>query len=148
MANQDQLNLIKAGVAGWNAWRNAHRPASIDLSGANLSGANLSWMSMREANLTGADMTDAYLYDTDMAFAIVRGANMRGVDLTRANLGGVLMVGILGDPFMGEVGMSRDVDIDMEMETDIPDVSGITEEQMQRLMRDMNLADPDPDSES
>jgi len=73
MANQDQLNLIKAGVAGWNAWRNAHRPASIDLSGANLSGAILSWMSMREANLTGADMTDAYLYDTDMAFAIVRG---------------------------------------------------------------------------
>ena len=146
MANQDQLNLIKAGVAGWNAWRNAHRPASIDLSGANLSGANL----------TGADMTDAYLYDTDMAFAIVRGANMRGVDLTRANLGGVLMVGILGDPFMGEVGMSSDVDvdvdvdkdIDMEMVTDIPDVSGITDEQMQRLMRDINLADPDPDSES
>jgi len=60
------------------------------------------------------------------------------------------MVGILGDPFMGEVGMSSDVDkdIDMEMETDIPDVSGITVEQMQRLMRDVNLADPDPDSES
>ena len=71
---------------------------------------------------------------------------MRGVDLTRANLGGVLMVGILGDPFMGEVGMSSDVD--KEMETDIPDVSGITDEQMQRLMRDVNLADPDPDSES
>ena len=188
MANEEQLNRIKAGVAGWNAWRDANRLASIDLSGANLSGANLHkadlnhanlnhanlsganlrGTSMREANLTGADMTDAYLWDTDMAFAIVLGANMRGVNLTRANLGGVLMVGILGDPLIGGkvimshgMMMSHDIaplEMKMEMNLDddlsvsvIDDMSGFTDEQIQQSLMDdlnLNIADPDPDSES
>ena len=47
VANAEQLALLKAGVEGWNAWRQANTDAeldvAIDLSGADLNRADLSY---------------------------------------------------------------------------------------------------------
>ena len=68
MANQEQLDLLKAGVEGWNAWRQANAEAELDvvidlsgadLTGANLRGADLMYANLREANLSGANLTAA-----------------------------------------------------------------------------------------
>jgi hypothetical protein len=34
MADQTQLDLLKAGVEGWNVWREANPEVGVDLSGA------------------------------------------------------------------------------------------------------------------
>ncbi len=48
MANQEQLDLLKQGIAAWNTWRQEHphiRPdlRVADLTGAYLPGADLYW---------------------------------------------------------------------------------------------------------
>ena len=51
MANQQQVDLLKQGVAtAWNTWREEHPDTPITLDGVDLSEANLG-----EVNLTGAD---------------------------------------------------------------------------------------------
>jgi len=50
MADQTQLDRLKAGVDDWNAWREANSELAIDLERTNLSRANLSG-----AKLSGAD---------------------------------------------------------------------------------------------
>ena len=71
MADQTQLDLLKAGVEGWNAWREANPGVEVDLRGATLHGANL-----RGANLRGAILR----------FALLGGANLSGADFSGANL--------------------------------------------------------------
>ena len=45
MANDEQLNLLKASVAGWNAWREANPDAElnemVDLRGTDFTNANM-----------------------------------------------------------------------------------------------------------
>jgi uncharacterized protein YjbI with pentapeptide repeats len=62
MANQTQLDLLKAGVEGWNAWREANPGVKVDLGDANLSHANLDG-----ADLSWADLSWAYLSDADLS---------------------------------------------------------------------------------
>ncbi len=53
MANQQQLDLLKQGVATqWNSWREVHPDTAIKLNGVDLSGAKLG-----EVNLAGADLS-------------------------------------------------------------------------------------------
>jgi hypothetical protein len=61
---KEQLQLLEAGVAAWNAWRAKSPKAEVqlaseklndrDLKGINLSGANL-----ERANFSGSDLTNA-----------------------------------------------------------------------------------------
>ena len=53
MANQEQLDLLKAGVEGWNAWRQANADAELDVV-IDLSGADLDRADLTDANLTRA----------------------------------------------------------------------------------------------
>lgn len=77
MADEEQLALLRQGVAEWNEWRKQNSDIPIDLS---------------EADLVGANLTDA-----DMRGAVPRGADMRGADLSGAYLrGAVLTEAILG----------------------------------------------------
>jgi len=41
MADQTQVDRLKAGFEGWNAWREANPEAKVDLSRADLYGVNL-----------------------------------------------------------------------------------------------------------
>jgi len=106
MANADQLALLKAGVKGWNEWREKEPDIGVDLknaylyraklsraylSNANLSNANLSNANLSGANLSGAklsnvDLSDADLSDADLSRANLSGANLRGGDLFGAYL--------------------------------------------------------------
>src|SRR6266566_1509282 len=101
MANQEHLDLLKQGVACWNAWR-AKNPtippdlkraelARIDLPKANLSDtylneAILSQAHLREANLVGADLSKADLRQATLCYANLTWANLCGANLTEANL--------------------------------------------------------------
>jgi len=49
MADDKQLDIIRQGVATWNAWRVENPAALPQLYGANLRGANLNRADLREA---------------------------------------------------------------------------------------------------
>jgi hypothetical protein len=99
MANAEQLALIKAGVEGWNKWRQENPHIEVDLENANLFlaqlvQANLSRTYLRgadlgRANLRGANLTEADLSRANLSRADLRGVNLTEADLTKANLVGV-----------------------------------------------------------
>ena len=67
MANQEQLALLKQGVAVWNAWREQN-PAldkpdlrEINLAGADLTNANLAGVWFSGTNLSSAKLAGAKL---------------------------------------------------------------------------------------
>ncbi|XOF35385.1 MAG: pentapeptide repeat-containing protein [Candidatus Electrothrix sp. YB6] len=65
MANREQLNILWRGVAAWNAWREEHPDAEIDLSGANLDRRDLSGANFRKANVCGVSFISADLVKID-----------------------------------------------------------------------------------
>jgi uncharacterized protein YjbI with pentapeptide repeats len=67
MANDEQVALLKQGVAAWNTWRGENPNVVPELSGANLYGAYL-----RGANLTGANLSDADLWAATLVDTILR----------------------------------------------------------------------------
>lgn len=101
MANIEQLNILKMGVAAWNEWRRKNsltRPELIEanlsdaplagalLSGADLSGADLSGASLMNANLIDANLSEADLRTTVLLDADLCGADLNGAKLMAANL--------------------------------------------------------------
>jgi uncharacterized protein YjbI with pentapeptide repeats len=91
MANEDQLALLKAGVEGWNEWREKEPDEEIDLSGADLSQAKLRGAKLNDAILSGADLSKVDLREADLREAFLLqtnlcDANLSRADLTRANL--------------------------------------------------------------
>jgi hypothetical protein len=64
MADENQLNILKQGIAAWNEWRPkeaVHVLAAAILSGADLRGGYLIGIHLGSANLGGADLRDADL---------------------------------------------------------------------------------------
>ncbi len=57
MADQDQLALLKRGVAAWNEWRKQNPQVQPDLSGAVLAEADLKEIDLRRVNLSKADLS-------------------------------------------------------------------------------------------
>ena len=47
MVDKEQLERLKQGVEGWNAWREEHPDIKIDLKEADLAGANLTEANQR-----------------------------------------------------------------------------------------------------
>ena len=92
MANDEQLALLKAGVAGWNAWRIDNEDEDVDLRSADLAGADLAGANLNEADLTSAKLGSANLSGADLSEAILRGASMESVNLSGANLSEVARV--------------------------------------------------------
>ena len=91
MANPEHLQILKQGVAAWNAWRDQHRDITPDLTEVHLTHAHLF-----EANLTGTNFSKANLLAANLAGSTLTGATLTGAilakallscaDLTRANL--------------------------------------------------------------
>ena len=93
MADHEQLERLKQGVAGWNAWRTISRTVNIDLryadlNGADLNGADLNGADLNGANLNGAHLIRADLNDADLNGADLNGADLNDADLIRADLNG------------------------------------------------------------
>jgi uncharacterized protein YjbI with pentapeptide repeats len=99
MANDEHVELLKQGVAAWNAWRDENPDIRPDLQGANLSEANLNRANLMEAdlseaNLTKADLSGAKLFGVDLFRANLSGADLSGADLSgQANLLGADLSG-------------------------------------------------------
>src|SRR5215831_16610167 len=91
MADEEQVAILKKGVATWNLWRGANAHIRPDLSGANLIesyliGANLNGADLSEAKLLGADLTDANLRNAKLDGATLMSVNFSGADLIDASL--------------------------------------------------------------
>jgi uncharacterized protein YjbI with pentapeptide repeats len=92
VANKRQLEILKAGVEEWNAWRAKQPPdfaaslQSADLLGAEIQGANLTWADLSRANLVQTNLVQANLRSANLTQADLRGADLRLADLTSANL--------------------------------------------------------------
>jgi uncharacterized protein YjbI with pentapeptide repeats len=92
MANQEQLELLKAGVEGWNKWRKKNFDTKIDLIEADLSRANLSRANLSRASLNGANFSRADLIKVDLSEAYLNRANLSGVNLDGANLNSARLI--------------------------------------------------------
>lgn len=81
MADPAYVKRLAQSVVGWNAWRQKHPGAKLDLSDADLSGANLSRANLSCTNLSRADLELADLNGTDL-----NGADLGGADLNDARM--------------------------------------------------------------
>jgi uncharacterized protein YjbI with pentapeptide repeats len=87
MANDEQVALLRQGVATWNKWRRENSEVfhpdltRVALSGADLSRANLRGVDLSRADLRGVDFTEANLVGANLS-----GANLRKASLSWANL--------------------------------------------------------------
>src|SRR5689334_3749617 len=88
MANQEHLDMLKAGVASWNNWKLNNSTVRIDLSGANLHHAELSGADLSGVNLGGANLSDANLQGANLSKAVLGWSSVRlgKANLSRANL--------------------------------------------------------------
>jgi uncharacterized protein YjbI with pentapeptide repeats len=108
VANEEQLAILKSGVAVWNEWRKANSLVPLDLSGADLrmaelgdanlrrailSNTKLSGANLRDAKLTGAKFTGANLSGASLSGAQLTGAKFTAANLTDANLSGATLSG-------------------------------------------------------
>jgi uncharacterized protein YjbI with pentapeptide repeats len=78
MANSEHLQILKQGVAAWNAWRIENNNITPDLT----------YTVLHDAHLAGADLRKAFLHDANLSDADLRGATLTGANLFSANLTG------------------------------------------------------------
>jgi hypothetical protein len=112
MANEEHLEILRAGVEVWNKWRQKSNitPDLRDLSaneadyrgiyfnGVDLAGAVFINVDLREANLHQANLSGATLIGTNLSSASLGQAKLNKAilvktDLTRADLTGADLVG-------------------------------------------------------
>jgi uncharacterized protein YjbI with pentapeptide repeats len=88
MANDEHVEMLKKGVAAWNAWRKENRDLLPNLQGAqeqaNLSGADLRNADLRKANLSLVNLSGAILGGANLIEADLIGADLRKADLRKA----------------------------------------------------------------
>lgn len=93
MADADQVALLRAGVAGWNAWRDEPAGHAPNLAGAPLRGLDLTWANLSDADLRQADLRGAILRGTQLTRAHLEGANLFKAILQDADLDGAVLLG-------------------------------------------------------
>jgi uncharacterized protein YjbI with pentapeptide repeats len=101
MFEQEHVDLLRSGVAGWNEWRAGNESvvpklaeadlAAVNLAGANLRnarmhGANLNRAILHEARLDGARLGEANLSSAKMDHAVLDDADLSGANLRKAGL--------------------------------------------------------------
>jgi uncharacterized protein YjbI with pentapeptide repeats len=91
MGKAEQLEVLRQGVAQWNAFRkNEQTPPDLrgaDLAGLDLRRAELQDSILAEANLKGADLSGANLSNARLVEADLSGARLSEANLASANLG-------------------------------------------------------------
>jgi hypothetical protein len=101
VADPEHLEILRHGLAVWNAWRTKERSIipvlnganleGANLEGANLSGANLGEANLNEAKLKGANLSEAFLSAAYLRHAILSGANLSEAFLVGARLDGAIL---------------------------------------------------------
>lgn len=96
MPQEEQLAILRQGMAVWNTWRETHHNQEIDLSGAdlqkadlrgfNLSRARLDLVNLSGANLEKANLSACHLRRANLSHANLNHANLTNANLDRANL--------------------------------------------------------------
>jgi hypothetical protein len=86
MADQEQFEILRRGVAAWNLWRESTSIERPDLSHAKLSGVKLSGANFNLVDLNSADLLGANLIGATLEKAEIHGADLRLADLTGARL--------------------------------------------------------------
>jgi len=94
MANAEQLALLKAGVEGWNKWREEKRGEKVDLVEADLRGVDLRGADLLGADLRKVKLTGAKLEDADLRHALLRKADLSYVDLHGVHLNGAYLTDV------------------------------------------------------
>jgi uncharacterized protein YjbI with pentapeptide repeats len=108
MANEEDVAILKKGVAAWNAWRAENLDIRPDLSGANLDGANLRGANLFEANLSGANLHSADLRGANLSRAALDQADIIEAKLSRADLReAYLIMANLSGAALGGANLSR-----------------------------------------
>lgn len=93
MADLDQVALLRAGVASWNAWRDEPARHTPDLAGAPLRGLDLTWANLSDADLRQADLRGTILRGAQLTRAHLEGANLFKAVLEDADLDGAVLLG-------------------------------------------------------
>jgi uncharacterized protein YjbI with pentapeptide repeats len=88
MANQQQLELLKAGVNAWNNSLEIAGPRVVYDDGRIFPGEPTTKADLRDADLEGADLSGVVLPQADLTSANLRNARMHGAILRRAILHG------------------------------------------------------------
>src|SRR5262245_52185552 len=109
MANEEQLEILKAGASAWNEWRQENPLTVVDFKGANLIDAGLSaplyssngGFDLSNADLTGADLSGASLWRANLNRARLKHTNLcramlvevrfGDADLTESDLSGATL---------------------------------------------------------
>lgn len=86
MANQEQVELLKQGIEGWNRWRKEDPDVEINLIESNFTEANLSGAIFFGAKLSFANFDRANLVNARLDKANLIGANLVSADLSNAYL--------------------------------------------------------------
>jgi len=102
MADKEQLDWMRRGVAAWNGWRKDNPETTPDLveanlvraelAGANLAGARLQRCNLTRAKLQGANLRRADLREARILEAELSTADLSGADLSRAQLTGSKLI--------------------------------------------------------
>jgi uncharacterized protein YjbI with pentapeptide repeats len=93
IADSDQVALLRAGIAGWNAWRDKPAGHVPNLAGAPLRGLDLTWANLSDADLRQADLRGAILRGARLTRAHLEGANLFKAILKDADLDGAALLG-------------------------------------------------------
>jgi uncharacterized protein YjbI with pentapeptide repeats len=94
MADQEQVELLKKGVAAWNEWREDNTQVVPDLQGADLRGYVLQGVNFKETNLCNTMLRGADLNEADLSDAKLSGADLNGATLILTNLSGADLIGV------------------------------------------------------
>lgn len=91
MANEEQLALLRQGVAVWNRWRKEYDESHPDLHGADLRQARLNRINFHGADLREANLSQASLVGANLCFANLTQANLDDAHLRGAYLSRTLL---------------------------------------------------------
>jgi len=84
MANEEQVNILKQGVAIWNEWREKRFAVKIDLSQADLTGVVLTRANLSAADLSGAILSGSKLAGSNFLKAVIGNTIFGNSDLSES----------------------------------------------------------------